>query len=216
MRPFEGFDFSTFWEQSEYADLNYVDQPPTGETVAAVEAELGYKLPDSYIALATNQNGGIPAPRAHKTRQPTSWAEDHIAISGIFSIGRERPNSLCGELGSKFWVAEWGYPEIGVYFADCPSAGHDLLCLDYRRCGPRGEPEVVHVDQDGDYKITFVARSFEAFIRGLCRAETFDPLASLSPEDRTDFEARLAEMKRQREEELKRESDEDGQLKNPR
>lgn len=206
MRPFERFDFSSFWEHSDYADLKYVEGPPTAATVAAIEAALGYKLPASYVELSTQQNGGIPVRKAHKTNQATSWAEDHIAICGIFAVGSDKPNSLCGELGSKFWIAEWGYPEIGVYFADCPSAGHDMLCLDYRKCGSRGEPQVVHVDQENDYKITFVAPTFEAFIRGL---REDDPLASLNSEERTEFLARLEEMKRQREEELKREAGED-------
>ena len=64
-------------------------------------------------------------------------------------------------------MAEWGYPAIGVYFADCPSGGHDLLCLDYRSCGPGGEPAVVHVDQERGYKVTLVAPDFESFVRGL-------------------------------------------------
>lgn len=62
-----------------------------------------------------------------------------------------------------------------VYFADCPSGGHDMLCLDYRACGPSGEPSVVHVDQELDYQITFVAPSFEAFIRGLQEEDAFEP-----------------------------------------
>src|SRR5205807_8660436 len=97
----------------------------------------------------------------------TSWAPDHISITGIYAIGWKKPASLCGELGRGFWNEEWGYPAIGIYFADCPSAGHDMVCLDYRECGPFGEPKVVHVDQEFDYKITFVAASFESFIRGL-------------------------------------------------
>ena len=42
-----------------------------------------------------------------------------------------------------------------------------MIMLDYRACGPKGEPRVVHVDQDRDYKITPLARTFEVFIRGL-------------------------------------------------
>jgi hypothetical protein len=42
-----------------------------------------------------------------------------------------------------------------------------MVCLDYRECGSLGEPQVVHVDQEFDYKITFVAKDFEAFVRGL-------------------------------------------------
>jgi hypothetical protein len=65
------------------------------------------------------------------------------------------------------------YPAIGVYFADCPSGGHNMLCLDYRECGPAGEPAVVHVDQQSKYKVTVVAPSFEAFVRGLESDEAF-------------------------------------------
>jgi hypothetical protein len=54
------------------------------------------------------------------------------------------------------------------------SAGHDMLCLDYSLCGPKGEPRVVHVDQEFDYVITFVADSFESFVCGLKGGEAFD------------------------------------------
>ena len=135
--------------------------------VKSIEDELGYKLPRAYIELMKSQNGGIPMKTEHKTKEATSWAEDHIAISGIFGIDRSMPSSLCGDTGSKFWIDEWGCPSIGVYFCDCPSAGHDMICMDYRNCGPQGEPQVVHVDQERDYKITFIANNFESFIHGL-------------------------------------------------
>lgn len=174
MPPFENFDLDSFWEHSEYADRAYTEAPPTAATLAEVEAELGCKLPTAYIALAAHRNGGMPAKSAHRVTARTSWAEDHIAIHGIFAIGRNKDTSLCGECGSGFWLREWGYPDIGVYFADCPSAGHDMLCLDYRACGPAGEPTVVHVDQERDYRITVVAPNFEAFIRSLQDSDDFD------------------------------------------
>jgi len=172
--PFTEFDLSDFWEPSEYGLKEYTDDPLTGEKIAAVERDLGLKLPAAHIVLMRLQNGGMPKKTNHRTNERTSWAPDHIAITGLFSIGWSKPCSLLGTFGSKFWVEEWGYPPIGIYFADCPSAGHDMLCLDYRKCGPQGEPEVVHVDQEDDYKITFVAENFEAFIRGLEDDEAFE------------------------------------------
>jgi len=166
-KPFASFDAEQFWEPSEYALTEYVAAPLTDATVLVVERELRYKLPASYVELMRFQNGGIPRRKNHRTTVRTSWANDHIAIHGIFSIGSDKRCSLCGEFGSQFWIDEWRYPPIGVYFADCPSAGHDMVCLDYRACGPTGEPQVVHIDQEWDYNIVFVAEDFEAFIRGL-------------------------------------------------
>ncbi len=167
------FDLHGFWEHSEYAMQEYIDVSLTPAMLEHVERMLGYKLPEAYIELAQHQNGGIPARTCHRTAERTSWAKDHIAISGIKAIGNTKQWSLLGKIGSQFMEAEWGYPALGVYFADCPSAGHDMLCLDYSECGPTGEPRVVHVDQEWDYKVTFVAPNFEEFIRGLVSEEDF-------------------------------------------
>jgi hypothetical protein len=115
----------------------------------------GFELRDFW------QNGGIPNKTCHRTRTATSWAEDHVAITGLFSIGDSKTYSLCGRLGSQFMIDDWGYPPIGGYFADCPSAGHDMLALGYRASGRGREPTVVHVDQERDYAITLVAERFE-------------------------------------------------------
>jgi hypothetical protein len=71
-------------------------------------------------------------------------------------------------------MKEWGYPKTGVYICDCPSAGHDMVMLDYSRCGKDGEPEVVHVDQELDYKKTVLAKDFETFIRGLVNEKVYE------------------------------------------
>jgi len=146
-----------------------------------VEKELGYTLPASYIWLMKRHNGGLPVNTCFPTNTPTSWAEDHIANTGIFGIGREKRYSLCGAFGSRFMIEEWEYPPIGVAVCDCPSAGHDMIFLDYRACGPRGEPKVVHVDQEYDYAITPLADTFEDFIRGLVNSRAYEP----DPEEET-------------------------------
>lgn len=62
-----------------------------------------------------------------------------------------------------------------VVFADTPSGGHDFLVLDYRACGPEGEPPVAHVETEGDVSdpVT-VAPDFEAFARGLVGCSAYD------------------------------------------
>lgn len=69
---------------------------------------------------------------------------------------------------------DWGYPDIGVAICDTPSAGHEMIFLDYRECGRQGEPKVVHIDQELDYEITLLADNFEDFIRGLVDSEELE------------------------------------------
>ncbi len=176
---FEGFDFTDFWDDRDYAKEAYIEATPSDELISSVEQELGYKLPASYIWLMKQHNGGIPVNTCFPTNTPTSWASDHVAIASICGIGREKIYSLCGELGSQFMIDMWEYPAIGVAICDCPSAGHDMIFLDYRECGPQGEPKVVHIDQDYDYKITPLADTFEDFIRGLVNEEVYE----LDPEE---------------------------------
>ncbi|MFC3747335.1 Imm51 family immunity protein [Paenibacillus sp. GCM10012306] len=170
----ESSDLSNFWDDSDYALKEYVSEPPTDELIASVEEELGYKLPAAYIEMMKQHNGGIPRNACFPTEVTESWGAEYISIAGILGIGREKSYSLGGEFGSRFMIEDWGYPDIGVVFCDCPSAGHDVVMLDYRKCGRDGEPEVIHVDQEGDYAITYLAPSFEAFIRGLVNYDVYD------------------------------------------
>ena len=131
--------------------------PPDDEIILQIEKDLGYKLPASYIQLMKTHNGGI-------VNKNTC---NDFMIEGIFGIGYEKPYSLCGKFGSRFWIEEWEYPPIGIAICDCPSAGHDMIFLDYRECGPQEEPCVVHIDQECDYQITKIADTFEDFINSL-------------------------------------------------
>lgn len=176
MTYFDGINLAEFWEESDYARRKYVLPSPTSIMIAKVQDSLGYSLPRAYIELMRLQNGGIPKKTAFPTTTATSWAENHVAIDGIMGIGDSKSYALCGELGSQFKITEWGYPPIGIYFGNCPSAGHDMICLDYRTCGSSGEPKVVHVDQEDGYKITHLADNFELFISGLVDDAQFNEI----------------------------------------
>lgn len=163
---FHDYDFDNFWVKHSYSTQNYIEKTPGDSIIAEVEKKLGYKLPKAYIDLCRNiQNGGLVKKTKKKTGKP--WPVNRVYIDSIFAIGKSKTYSLCGKMGSEFWCEEWGYPKIGVYFASCPSGGHDMVCLDYSKCGPQGEPRVVHIDQEGNYRKTVIAKTFEEFIRGL-------------------------------------------------
>ncbi|WP_163573786.1 SMI1/KNR4 family protein [Fodinicola feengrottensis] len=107
-----------------------------------------------------SRNGGVPCRSCCPAPNSTTYAEDHVEIDDIMGIGREQYSSLGGGSGSAFWIQDWEYPAIGVYFGTTPSAGHDMIAFDYRECGPDGEPRVVHVGQEDDYRITVLAPDF--------------------------------------------------------
>src|SRR5881397_4059468 len=76
-----------FWDDP-FDDSYYFTGPPvTEEMIRAAEAKLGYKLPQSYIRLIKIKNGGSLKRDCFPTTVPTSWAEDHVALSGIRGIG---------------------------------------------------------------------------------------------------------------------------------
>jgi hypothetical protein len=178
---------SDLWKETDYALKNYVGEPLTDALLASIEQELGYRLPTSYVELMRVQNGGLLARTTYRTKH------QNIELNGIYGINRSKRSSLGGiwrqrpaktlrnartgepipveagtyRTGSRFWVTAWGYPDVGVYFADCLDGGHQMIALDYRACGPHGEPQVIHVHQESNYDITEMAPNFEMFIRGL-------------------------------------------------
>lgn len=172
---FADFDFSDFWDEHPASREDHVEPAPDDALVASIEAELGgYRLPAAYVELARHRNGGLLKRCCFPMTEPTNWADDHIMVTSLYPIGRTATYALCGRLGSSFMLSEWGYPPIGICIGDTPTAGHEQIMLDYRACGKQGEPQVVYVDQEDDYRIVFVARDFESFIKGLVSEDAFD------------------------------------------
>lgn len=78
-------DPDTFWDDNEYALAGYVGAPPSAALVASVEAELGYRLPVSYVTLMRSHNGGMP----HNTCCPARAGPHGPRITSL-------------------WTASWG------------------------------------------------------------------------------------------------------------
>ncbi|MNI19578.1 SMI1 / KNR4 family protein [compost metagenome] len=171
LRPLPKFDSANFWTEAENTPEDYLSDPPSDELIASVEEELVFKLPPFYVAMMSQQNGGVPRNTKYPLggKEAAAAGKDHIVISGIRGIGRDKKYLLCGELGSRKVIDNWNYPEFGVVICDAPAAGQGVVMLDYRPAGNDGEPEVVYVDQENNRKITYLAKNFETFIRGLVK-----------------------------------------------
>ncbi|MFT0212094.1 SMI1/KNR4 family protein [Pseudomonas sp. F1_0610] len=165
-------DLVDLWEYG-YADEDpYHEAPPSDEYIAAIEQKLGgYKLPAAYIELMRKHNGGYLKRDCFVMSEDDEWEGFNLSLSGLYAVGEKARYSLLGEFGQNNAKA-WGYPEVGVYFADTISGGHDLVAFDYRQCGKQGEPSIVHIDQESDYCITPIAPDFTHFIQGLVDSES--------------------------------------------
>ncbi len=81
-------------------------------------------------------------------------------------IGRTRRYSLAGEAGSRFWIEERRYPAIACISRRAVGRPrHDRVRLP--RLRRDGEPSVVQVDQEWDYRITVLAPNFVSFTQAL-------------------------------------------------
>lgn len=131
----------------------------TDRMLAAAEARLGVKLPESYVELMRVQNGGVPVDQAFPCDIKTDWADDHVPVQQIYGVGEE------GILQSPYLIEEWGLPkEIVVFSGD----GHMWLAMDYRTV--ESEPPILFVDADNE-RIVPIASSFADFLTGLYTAD---------------------------------------------
>ena len=169
--PFEGFDIKGFWDESN--SDGYKGGPASDKQFEDVERILGHKLPASYKMLMGQSNGGIPVRRHHSIDMPTPWMYRSLEIDCIMGVDPSIKFSLLGELGTKFMLEKGGFPDIGI--AICTVSGvRDLVFLDYRHCGPDGEPEVALVDPSWNYEVTWLADNFESFVRELVKEEELE------------------------------------------
>ena len=182
MSNLKDFDWTGFWNDVDYAFESYIGKPVTDKDIKDAETELGYTLPAAYIELLKHHNGGVLNKNCFINNDG-----ECVYVTGIYGIDRDKKNSIFGEFGNEFWISKWEYPPIGVVVADTISGGHDMIFLDYRECGPTGEPKVVQVDQEGDYSITLLADSFGDFIKQLyisIEDITDEEFQALSDEDK--------------------------------
>ena len=161
---------------SEEALRCYVAPPLNQAMIAGVQSALGgLSLPQAYVELARQQNGGLLQRRYFVLPYSASELEaqlaqgqepefSYVTLTNIFGIGATTPWSLCGEFGTAFMVSKWGYPNLGAVIAGCSDFGHSMVWLDYQGSS---EPSVVLVQKDLEFHKRELAPSFADFIAQL-------------------------------------------------
>ncbi len=130
------------------------------EMVRDAEQRLGVKLPAAYIDILKVQNGGYLRYDTYPSPVPTSWSRDHIGVDHIMGIG---PGEAGDILATPYLVEEWEMPKGIVLLS---GDGHTWVALDYRTCGPTGEPSVTWFDNEMEEEVA-LAPNFQTFVDGL-------------------------------------------------
>ena len=73
-KTFHNFDFSNFWNDSDYALKAYVNPPPTDALIASVEEELGYFQCDNVVEINRTRCNNCSRLRSARAANATTAA----------------------------------------------------------------------------------------------------------------------------------------------
>jgi hypothetical protein len=170
------------WDDFFAGSDEYTGPPLTDVMVAAAEAALGYKLPAAYLQLLRVKNGGTPKRQCYPTGG-TSWSDNHVRVTAICGVGG-RWGIDSPQYGSRHMIEQGGFPEVGIFVGWTPTAGHDGIFLDYRECGPGGEPRVLYLDAEGgEEESQILAPDFATFLTGLVDCRPYEEQRQRAMED---------------------------------
>ncbi|MEV6924820.1 SMI1/KNR4 family protein [Dactylosporangium sp. NPDC051485] len=166
MAPFEQV-IARFW----HADEKHGMLPPlTQDMIAAAEGELGVTLPADLLRLLRVQNGGLVAEAWDASpAEANFYAEDHVPFDHLAGIGPSHNAGAVTLLDTPYLVQEWDLPSPIVLLS---GQGHYWVALDYRACGPRGNPSVVWLDDEMEQELR-LAHDFRAFVEQLASSASY-------------------------------------------
>ncbi|MEJ3746224.1 SMI1/KNR4 family protein [Actinomycetes bacterium KLBMP 9797] len=126
----------SFW----HPDVEHLRLPPlTDELVVDAETQLGVPLPPDLIHLLRIQNGGVIADAWDACPADANfYADDHVPFEHLYGIGPAGQADTIALLDTPYLVQEWELPSPVVLLN---GQGHYWLALDYRDCGPAGQPQ---------------------------------------------------------------------------
>jgi hypothetical protein len=145
----------TIWSVPAY--LPYLQPPLTETMIQDGERRLGVRLPNSYLAILKQQNGGY-----------LRFSLPNTPCEMVWGIGPHFP-SITDQFDWKDsqQASDYGWsPRSANLLVPFDGDGHWHLCLDYRTSGPNSEPSVTYVDLEGNQEES-VAGDFAAFLASL-------------------------------------------------
>lgn len=167
------FDLKDFWKDSAESKKNFICKDASTEDIKKCEEKLGFKLPDSYIALMKGHNGGMLGRNVFQKRDTNGKIVKSMICEFLNAIGDEKTFSLLADWSK--WTTE-GYDKGILIGLHMPDSGYGKkYYLDYSICGNLGEPRVIchtRVWRDNHARhVEFeLADTFEDFIKGLVKA----------------------------------------------
>ncbi|CZR05131.1 SMI1/KNR4 family protein [Trichococcus collinsii] len=117
-------------------------------------------LPQDYLDLLAEQNGGYLLCSRIATKEPTSDGIDYAAVHAILGLHDDPQNSLYAQ---QEIARSAGLPDYFVLFS---VNGSQLFAFDYSKLSPSGEPSIRYIDIETDNWQT-VAADFGQFLRSL-------------------------------------------------
>ncbi len=157
-------------DRKKFWGKNHFKHPKlTNDMVAQAEAQLGVKLPTTYINLLKIQNGGYTRKFGFPMKRRTSWAKDHVPLDDLAGIIIDPDfRSPLNIMKSPDMSLEWDVPPKQVLLT---GDGHWWITLDYRKSKT---PRVRWIDTEMGQDMK-VADTFADFIKGLKPEKAFIP-----------------------------------------
>jgi hypothetical protein len=150
-----------------------ISTPFTNAALVQTERALGVKLPAALVAVLKVSNGGSLRRTTYdiKGKLPRNAPFRDYCVNRLPGV---HPTHSDGFINQADLARQWGLAK-GLIPLD--GDGHWWLCLDYRKCGPKGDPAVMHVEVEipKEYR---VANSVAELLAGLYRSiESMEPAA---------------------------------------
>lgn len=175
---FNAFDLKGFWKDNAESKKDFISQDISDEEIQQCEKQLGFKLPDSYLALMKGHNGGILGRDVFQKKDANGKIIKSVICEFLNAIGGEKRFSLLSDWSK--WIRK-GYRSGILIGLHMPDSGHaKQYYLDYSLCGSQGEPRVIchtriwrdNTTQEIDFEL---AETFESFVKGLVKRPKIPP-----------------------------------------